>query len=508
MVSGPRVERYFGPGACVECFDWLAAVTLKIRDREGWRTPLWPNAAQQRYARHRTRRNIILKARQLGITTWIAARFFLKTILVPGTVTLQVAHTLESAQQIFRIVQRFLEFLPEEWKDVIITSRANVREIAFALQDSRYIVDTAGNEHAGRGLTIHNLHASEAAMWPHHPAETMAALLAAVPTAGTVEIESTPRGAGGYFHQEWTRATSPATAEAAFTPHFFPWWIEEGYRMPIPAGREFAPANEDEARLMRDLQLLPEQILFRRQLRTRFGALAPQEFAETPADCFLASGNPRFDVLAIDARLRFLAQCPHWQQQFASAREIITWFDPLPGKSYIIGADVAEGLSDGDYSAAVVIDAESGLQCAELLARWPLSRFAEELARLGRRYNHAVLAVERNNHGHTVLFALQNQFGYRRLYRQASEQGESTAGWLTTSLSKPQAIGKLDQVLREGGACLCSRRLLEQCRAYSYLRDGETGALPGMHDDLVMAAGIAFAVRGAGAGPQLASIRR
>jgi len=63
---------------------------LHIRDRSGNLIPLRPNAAQRRFARQRSERNIILKARQVGMTTYIAARFFLAAIFRPGTVTLQV----------------------------------------------------------------------------------------------------------------------------------------------------------------------------------------------------------------------------------------------------------------------------------------------------------------------------------------------------------------------------------------------------------------------------------
>ena len=59
----------------------------------------------------------MLKARQMGMTTWVAARFFLKTITQPGTLTLEVAHTQEAAEEIFRIVHRFLEWLPDGLRD-------------------------------------------------------------------------------------------------------------------------------------------------------------------------------------------------------------------------------------------------------------------------------------------------------------------------------------------------------------------------------------------------------
>jgi len=53
----------------------------------------------------------------MGLTTWAAARFFLKTITQPGTLTLEVAHTQEAAEEIFRIVHRFVDWLPEELRE-------------------------------------------------------------------------------------------------------------------------------------------------------------------------------------------------------------------------------------------------------------------------------------------------------------------------------------------------------------------------------------------------------
>ena len=72
-----------------------------------------PNRAQQEYSRRCRKRNIVLKARQVGITTYIAARFFMQTITQPGTLTVQVAHSEESAEAIFKIVHRFWENLPK-----------------------------------------------------------------------------------------------------------------------------------------------------------------------------------------------------------------------------------------------------------------------------------------------------------------------------------------------------------------------------------------------------------
>src|SRR5271168_5158539 len=76
---------------------------LKVRDRDGVERPLRANAAQSAFERARGQQNIVLKARQMGVTTWVAGRFFLKTITQPGTLTVQVAHTQEAAEGIRRV---------------------------------------------------------------------------------------------------------------------------------------------------------------------------------------------------------------------------------------------------------------------------------------------------------------------------------------------------------------------------------------------------------------------
>ncbi len=159
----------------------LAERLLRVRRRDGTAAPLIPNQAQRAFEERRGSRNIVLKARQMGMTTWSAARFFLKTITRPGTMTLQVAHTREAAEEIFRIVHRFMDFLPQELREgPLLTSRANARQLVFPWLDSQYRVVTAGDRNAGRGLTVQNLHCSELARWPGDPAETLAGLRAAM----------------------------------------------------------------------------------------------------------------------------------------------------------------------------------------------------------------------------------------------------------------------------------------------------------------------------------------
>jgi hypothetical protein len=171
--------------------EWLISYWLWVRNKQGQLVKLAPNRAQAEYAAHCTRRNIVLKARQVGITTYVAARFFVNTITRPGTVTVQVAHNQESAEEIFRIVHRFLENLPPRLRTgALVTSRANVRQLVFPVLDSEYRVETAADPHAGRGLTIHNLHCSEVASWPRDAETTLASLRAAVAPEGEIVLEN------------------------------------------------------------------------------------------------------------------------------------------------------------------------------------------------------------------------------------------------------------------------------------------------------------------------------
>jgi hypothetical protein len=171
--------------------DFLISVLLKVRNKARGLVELVPNRAQQEFSRTCTHRNIVLKARQLGITTYVAARFFIQTITRPGTMTVQVAHDQESAEEIFKIVHRFWENLPETMKrGALLRSRANVRQMVFPRIDCEYRVATAADVNAGRGLTIHNLHCSEVARWLRDADEALASLRAAVPEDGDVILEA------------------------------------------------------------------------------------------------------------------------------------------------------------------------------------------------------------------------------------------------------------------------------------------------------------------------------
>jgi hypothetical protein len=464
--------------------DGLIAAWLKIRDKESRLIPFELNRAQAEYSRTCTHRNIVLKARQLGITTYVAARFFIRTITHTGILTVQVAHNQESAEEIFRIVHRFWENLPERVRrGALMTSRANIRQLVFPQLDSEYRVATAADANAGRGLTIQNLHCSEVARWPHGGAEALASLRAAVPPRGEIVLESTPNGAGGIFYEEWQHAD-----ETGFRRHFFPWWYEQKYQVteteqPI---LELGRLEEDEEDLLRRFGLSDRQIAYRRILQTNLRGLAAQEYAEDPISCFKASGECVFDLETIEQRLKTITPPVESEEN----GRLLTWLPAQEPHEYIIGVDPAEGGSEGDYACAQIIDRMTGMQCAELRGHYTPRELAKRVSDLGTRYNGALVAVERNNHGHAVLAQLRDVQCYPNIY--ARKDGE---GWLTSAASRPPMIENLAAVLITDPDLFQSARLLDELRTFARDADGSSGAVAGAHDDCVMAMAIAFAVR-------------
>jgi hypothetical protein len=463
--------------------DLLISRLLKIRQKDGGTKFLGLNRAQREYSRRCGKQNIVLKARQLGITTYVAARFFLQTITRPGTLTVQVAHSQESAEGIFNIVRRFWENLPDGLrKGALIHSRANVRQLVFPRLDSEYRVQTA-DANAGRGITIHYLHCSEVSRWPRAAAEALASLRAAVTPEGEVVLESTANGVSGMFYDEWQKAS-----ETGYTRHFFPWWFEERYREPI--GKVKMTLTPEECQLVKQHKLDESQIAWRRKQWTTFRNLAAQEYAEDASSCFLASGECVFDLESIAKAAALSGEGAQSQDN----GRLLIWFPPQEGRSYIIGVDAAGGGSKGDYACAEVIERKIGLQCAELRGHFPPLELARRVADLGRSYAQALLAVERNNQGYGVLAHLRDM-EYGNIFEKGGQ-----LGWLTSAVSRPAMIENMAAVLISEPELFHSPQLLEECRTFVRREDGNAAAADGAHDDCVMAMAIALAVRREDAG--------
>jgi hypothetical protein len=475
----------------------LANRLLRVRDREGIEQPLRANGVQAAFEANRGQHNIVLKARQMGMTTWVAGRFFLNTITACGVMTVQVAHTREASEGIFRMVQRFWECLPLDLRQgPLRRSRANMGQMRFPELDSEFRVLSAADESAGRGLTMQNLHCSEVGRWQGNAAETLAGLRAALAPGGELVMESTPNGAYGCFYEEWMRAGVSGTNSSgdkgtgvnsgSVVQHFFPWWMEDAY-----VSTAVTDYTSAEIALVQKHDLNAQQIGFRRGLEASYQGLRSQEFAEDPESCFKATGECCFDVEAVERRLSQLSGPVERRRGGA----LLVWLPPVVGREYLVSVDTAGGGPEGDYAAIQVIELRTGLQCVELQQRLATLELAKVAADLAREYTagsgeEVMIVVERNNHGAGVLAYLDAVERYRHVWAEAG-----VAGWLTTAGNKPQMISRMGALLVESPSMFASKRLMQECRTFVSHAAGRTGAANGAHDDCLMAMAIAQAVR-------------
>src|SRR5262245_8550767 len=251
---------------------YFAEHALKLRPKTGALVPFKFNAAQlnlheaiekQKVETGRVR-VVCLKARQLGISTYIAARLFHRTITNPGLRTIIIGHERRASSNLFQIVKRFYDNLPDDIKPAVGTS--NAEELIFDRLDSGYIVSVATNEGSGRSATAQLLHASEVAFWPDLEMQ-MASLIQTVPDGDNTEIilESTACGYNS-FHSQWRKAES---GESEFLPVFLPWSMDEGYCKPTPGDFHM---DADEKQLAELHSLDNTQVNWRRSKIAQLGS--------------------------------------------------------------------------------------------------------------------------------------------------------------------------------------------------------------------------------------------
>jgi len=271
-------------------------LSLKLRPKSGPLEQFVLNPAQRKLheiieaqkAKTGRVRVIILKARQLGVSSYVAARLYQNTINNPGLRTIIIGHEKRASSNLFQIVKRFHDHMPEEIRPSIGTS--NAEELIFDRLDSGYIVSVATNEGTGRSATAQLLHASEAAFWADLPLQ-MASLMQTVPDLDRTEIiiESTANGYND-FYTMWRKAEA---GESEFMPVFLPWSLDAGYSKEV--GPDFA-MDAEESKLAEVYDLSKEQIAWRRAKISQLGSADyfAQEYPINASEAFISSSFDSF----------------------------------------------------------------------------------------------------------------------------------------------------------------------------------------------------------------------
>lgn len=266
---------------------------------------------------------IILKSRQFGFSTLIAAIFFLDTVNTPGTTTVVVAHNGRASENLFQIVHRFWRNLPLEKRPH--KEYSSKTELFFDQIDSRYLVFTAGGESAAASFTIQNLHCSEAALYPVG-GDFWETTEPAVPEDhGNIFIESTARGESGRgqrfcnmyraakakvdvsyardqtTEEKWDAADDGEDADtdtSTYNARFFAWWEHDEYEVEgLPLTRtdeEQTIANKYSLDALYGQHKADNKLRWRRRRVQKMGALFAQEYPGDDREAFLVSGSRFF----------------------------------------------------------------------------------------------------------------------------------------------------------------------------------------------------------------------
>lgn len=451
-----------------------------IRTKRGGKVYFAPEVwheEQRRYWEHRTKRDIILKPRQIGQSTFCLAEDLHYALSNEGVSVLVVSHT--DVEQLFMTIRIMADHLRADGK-LPKARRDNVRELSFHELGSSIRVVEAGKTASvasgrGRSGTIHRLHCTEMAFWGSAH-ETMNALEAAAESADSVVIESTANGAGGLFY-DMVKAAEGGRSE--YKLHFFPWYLHQSYRREPPPG--FDPAARDQhEEVLRLAGCDDEQIAWwRAKVDSPAIGLdkALQEYPLDPESCFRVSGRSYIDPTVID-RLTTSVRPPIRRMDLVwhgrRFGELLIWEDPAPGEEYIIAGDVAEGIGQ-DASSLTCGNKRTGKIAATF---WSDSIAPGDLglamAAAGYVYNTAELAPERQNHGAATLRAIEAEAHYpsHRIYKADDRK----LGWSTTSATRPVLWDGLRQAVTDGAAVNPDARAVAEAKTLIIDADGKPRA--------------------------------
>lgn len=468
-ISERDVEREIAfRRASQDCYFWMTSfmhirvpgqgrILLPERDCQRETLDVWQS---ERYT-------ITLKARQLGFSTLVAGYALWLVLFHPDRAVAMFSKGEREAAKLLKKSAYAYRHQPQ-WLKERLPRLLTDNQLKMEFDNESLIESLPSGEDPGRSEAVDLAIVDEWAFLPN-PEDAWAAIEPITDVGGGVIGISTANGTGNFFHEFYQKAKMGGSP---FTSIFFPYDAHE---------------DRDDAWYAAKSQGLQEWQLH-------------QEYPRDDVECFVKSGNPVFDLddfsaLAPTDPTRGVLSLRGGDYTFAESSdgEFAVYERPDPQHSYVIGADVAEGLRHGDWSVAQVIDMQSNAVVCTYRAHVDPDVFGKEvLYLLGSWYNRALVGVESNNHGLTTCTALRDR-GYQRMYyRQTYDERYSSVqkkmGWYTTAKSKPMIIDELRESLREG-LRVPDRGTIQELRTYARDENGRMGGRP--FDDAVMALAIA-----------------
>ena len=402
--------------------------------------------------------NIILKARQLGISWLVAAYSLWLAIFHAGKSILFISIREETASELLDKVKFLFDQLPDWMKPIIYKRNETLLWFGIERPDGKVeglnsiIKSIPTSKEAGRSKSLSLLIMDEAAFirWAE---DIHTSAFPTLSNSGSAIYLSSANGMGNLFHKLWTEAK---TGDNNFETTFLPWSVYPG---------RDAEWYEKKRRDMRLWQL-------------------QQEFPSNPEESFVQTGRP---VFALDDITRMRA---HIQAPIRRENELSIFRDPVYGETIMIGIDTASGRGS-DYSVMQAVSLNTNEQIAELRAQLPEDVFAVKIAGYVStlKNNRHVIAVEWEKYGARVINELEKT---HRLQVWKNTKGKY---WETDSISKPMMITEFEEAIRKDKTIIHSEICLNEMNTYNYDDKGSTNAASGYNDDCIISFAIAWQMR-------------
>lgn len=473
-----------------------------------------PNSPQSGYLAGKSNRNIILKCRQIGITTLKCIEALDYALWEPNSRSGILCHNLGTVKSIFNDITKFCyTWFTKDWGKFYKPVQKADSATSLSFKDDglgRSLESSILVMYDFRGKTLHFLHVSEAG-WIDQ--KRLLGSVNGVPDNGQVTLESTANGQGNQFHTLWNKWKEKGRY-APYKGYFVPWYEhypEEDEKW------DFADDVDDwtgeEIDLLEAYQgkITKTHLLWRRYcIEAKCnGSIEEfnQEYPTNDQDCFLANAASVFPYSILKMQSNnckdpvvvgnLTTDGKHVKLHEDRQGVVTVWEHPNPAHTYVIGSDTSGGVGK-DPGAAYVKDQTTGKYVARVWGDLVPADLANELYKLALLYNKAWLCVEHNNHGQVVLHVLSRELKYPNLYKRRTVD-EITAkptrklGFLTNNQSKLMITEKFKTSCREGQTVILDKNLIQEMSTFVQVQS-KTGnsvkraAASGAHDDLVMAA--------------------
>lgn len=399
------------------------------------------------------RLNIVLKSRQLGLSTVCAAYAVWMAIFQKDKNILVIATKLATAQNFIKKVAVMLQSLPK-WL-LLPKFEPSKQQITFSNGSQIKAIPTSDD--AGRSEALSLLIIDEAAHIRDFD-EIWAGLAPTFSTGGRAIILSTPNGVGGQYYSLWTEAEAGVNG---FNPIRIMW-----YEHP----------EHDQEWFDKETRNLPKKKISQEYLCD-----------------FVASGDTFLQPSELEL-LRVNIQQP--VEKFGEKRDIWVWSYPIQGRQYVLSADVARGDAR-DFSAFHIIDTEECEVVAEYMGKIAPEKLADLIFEWGKKYNDALVVPENNTFGYFVNTKLRD-IGYKKIYYHSNKgdpfnyvpvNQDELPGFPTNQKTRVQILTKLEELIRNGQLRTYSQRLYDQLQAFIW-NGNKPMASKDSYDDLIMSLAI------------------